>query len=147
MGSPSLLQGIFPTQGSNPGLPRCRQILYQLSHNGSPEAAELNVSGSRSPIGLQIRCKMLARAAVIWKSWRNCFQAHSFGCWLGESFTCQVDLSTEASHTALTAGFPQSEQSGSKRNQTGGHSSSITQLGTYHFCSFLLVRQTCASPM
>ena len=31
----SLLQGIFPTQGSNPGLPHCRQILYQLSHQGS----------------------------------------------------------------------------------------------------------------
>ena len=31
-GSYSLLQGIFPTQGSNPGLPHCRQILYQLSH-------------------------------------------------------------------------------------------------------------------
>ena len=28
--------GISPTQGSNPGLPRCRQILYQLSHKGSP---------------------------------------------------------------------------------------------------------------
>ena len=34
-GSHSLLQGIFPTQGSNPGLPHCRQILYQLSHQGS----------------------------------------------------------------------------------------------------------------
>ena len=31
-GSLSLLQRIFPTQGSNPGLPHCRQILYQLSH-------------------------------------------------------------------------------------------------------------------
>ena len=31
-----LLQGIFPTQGSNPGLPRCRQALYHLSHQGSP---------------------------------------------------------------------------------------------------------------
>ena len=31
-----LLQGIFPTQGLNPGLPHCRQILYQLSHQGSP---------------------------------------------------------------------------------------------------------------
>ena len=29
------LQGIFPTQGSNPGLPHCRSILYQLSHKGS----------------------------------------------------------------------------------------------------------------
>ena len=36
MGDLSLLQGIFPTQGSNPGLPHCRQILYQLSHQGSP---------------------------------------------------------------------------------------------------------------
>ena len=32
----SLLQGIFPTQGSNPGFPHCRWILYQLSHKGSP---------------------------------------------------------------------------------------------------------------
>ena len=30
----SLLQGIFPTQGSNPGFPPCRQILYQLSYQG-----------------------------------------------------------------------------------------------------------------
>ena len=32
----ALLQGIFPTQGSNPGLPRCRQVVYHLSHQGSP---------------------------------------------------------------------------------------------------------------
>ena len=31
----SLLWGIFPTQGSNPGLLHCRQSLYQLSHQGS----------------------------------------------------------------------------------------------------------------
>ena len=31
----ALLQGIFPTQESNPGLPHCRQILYCLSHQGS----------------------------------------------------------------------------------------------------------------
>ena len=37
VGSLSLLQGIFPTQGSNTGLPHCRQILYQLSHKGSPK--------------------------------------------------------------------------------------------------------------
>ena len=36
----SLLQGIFPTQGSNPGLPHCRWILYQLSHQGNPRALE-----------------------------------------------------------------------------------------------------------
>ena len=40
VGSLSLLQGIFPTQGSNPGLPHCRQVLYQLSHKGSPRVLE-----------------------------------------------------------------------------------------------------------
>ena len=36
----SLLQGIFPIQVLNPGLPYCRQILYQLSHRGSPRILE-----------------------------------------------------------------------------------------------------------
>ena len=36
VGTSSLLQGIFPTQGSNPGLPHCRQILHCMSHQGSP---------------------------------------------------------------------------------------------------------------
>ena len=40
VGSLSLLQGIFPTQGSNPGLPRCSRNLYQLSHKGSPRTLE-----------------------------------------------------------------------------------------------------------
>ena len=30
----SLIWGIFPAQGSNPGLPDCRRILYQLNHKG-----------------------------------------------------------------------------------------------------------------
>jgi len=40
VGSLSLLQVIFPTQGSNPGLLHCRQILYQLSHKGSQRTLE-----------------------------------------------------------------------------------------------------------
>ena len=35
MGCHCLLQGIFWTQGSNPGLPHCKQTLYPLSHQGS----------------------------------------------------------------------------------------------------------------
>ena len=35
-----LLQGIFPTQGSNPGLLHCRRILYRLSHQGSPQGVK-----------------------------------------------------------------------------------------------------------
>ena len=49
----SLLQGIFPTQGWNPGLPHCRQILYQVSHKGSKTTLEWVVypfsSGSSQP--------------------------------------------------------------------------------------------------
>ena len=41
----SILQGIFPTQGSNPGLLHCRRILYQLSHKGSPSCCELLSKG------------------------------------------------------------------------------------------------------
>ena len=41
MGSLSLLQAIFPTQGSNSGLPHFRQIPYQLSHKGSPTTGSL----------------------------------------------------------------------------------------------------------
>ena len=36
-GCHALLQGIFPTQGLNPGLPHCRWTLYHLSHQGSPD--------------------------------------------------------------------------------------------------------------
>ena len=34
MGCRTLLQGIFPIQGSNPGLPHCKRILYHLSQPG-----------------------------------------------------------------------------------------------------------------
>ena len=38
VGGLSLLQGIFPTQGLNPGLLHCRRMLYQLSYRGSPNS-------------------------------------------------------------------------------------------------------------
>ena len=52
VGSLSLLQRMFPTQGSNPGLPHCRQILYHLRHQGSPiilEWVAYPFSGGSSP--------------------------------------------------------------------------------------------------
>ena len=54
VGSLSLLQRIFPTQGSNSGLLHCRQILYQLSHKGShntnvSQSVVLRLIGSTSP--------------------------------------------------------------------------------------------------
>ena len=48
VGSLSLRQGIFLTQGSNSVLPRCRRILYQLSHKGSPRILKwVAISSSR----------------------------------------------------------------------------------------------------
>ena len=41
VGYHSLLQGIFLTQGMNPSLRLCRQILYHLSQQGSPRGPEL----------------------------------------------------------------------------------------------------------
>ena len=40
VGSLSFLQGIFPTEGLNPGLLHCRWILSQLNHKGSPRILE-----------------------------------------------------------------------------------------------------------
>ena len=40
VGFHAFLQGIFPTQGSNPDLPHCRRILKHLSHQGSPRILE-----------------------------------------------------------------------------------------------------------
>ena len=39
VGSCTILERIFPTQGSNPVLPQCRQVLRHLSHQGSPRSA------------------------------------------------------------------------------------------------------------
>ena len=51
VGCHSLLQGIFRTQGSNPGVLHCRQILYQLSHQGSPPP---NSQAEASPSALRV---------------------------------------------------------------------------------------------
>ena len=44
-----LLQGIFLTQGLNPGLPHCRQILYRLSHHGNRNSIHYFILPSSSP--------------------------------------------------------------------------------------------------
>ena len=52
VGNHSLLQGIFLSQGSNPGLPHCRQTLYRLNHLAPPKLSGFNLSGflSGSPL-------------------------------------------------------------------------------------------------
>ena len=48
VGSLPLLQGIFPTQETNPGLPHCRQFLYQLSHQGKLKTGSVAARGAGS---------------------------------------------------------------------------------------------------
>ena len=54
MGSLSLLQGILPTQGSNPGLLHCRRILYRLSQQGSPRSLRWRQAALLRPAGLRL---------------------------------------------------------------------------------------------
>ena len=61
VGSHSLFQEIFPTQGSNPGLLHCRRVLYQLSHKGSPKILEwvaypFSSKSSRPRNGTRVSC-------------------------------------------------------------------------------------------
>ena len=83
-GSHSLLQGIFSTQGSNPGLLHCRQILYGLSHQGSPvtQLCFLMIESKHSEFSaqpltesrqndLRIRCMLLGG----WLTWRMVLRA------------------------------------------------------------------------
>jgi len=58
VGSLSLLQGSFPTQGSNPGLSHCRRVLYQLSRRGS--------RGIYSYTGSNISSRPLQKSLLFW---------------------------------------------------------------------------------
>ena len=73
----SPLQGIFPTQRLNPGLLHCRQIVYHLSHEGSPCRWVINKSlfslstGTFSSLNIRVgdfqdtfRCEI--EAHIIW---------------------------------------------------------------------------------
>ena len=71
-GSLSLLQRIFPTQRSNPGLPYCRQILYQLSHKGSPRvnlAAQQKKKRERGFLQTLMYQTMNDRVPPTWAHW------------------------------------------------------------------------------
>ena len=80
VGSLSLLQGIFPTQGSNPDLPHCRWILYQLSHKRSPRILEWVAypfsNGSSQPRN---------------QTWVSCIAGGFFTNWaIREALMCQA---------------------------------------------------------
>ena len=64
LGSLSLLKGIFPTQGLNPGLTHCRQILYQLSHQGSLTFKDLVYRNRASLVAQLVKNPLAMR--MIW---------------------------------------------------------------------------------
>ena len=73
VGRHALLQGIFLTQGWNPGLPHCRQILYHLSHQGSLRILEWvaypftrGISWPRNWTGV---CCISGRFFTSWATW------------------------------------------------------------------------------
>ena len=111
VGSISLLQGIFPTQGSNPGLPHCRRILYQLSHLGSPYyystttvpilwmrtlRLERLSDEPRSQTREQRGCDLNPRTQARVHSLNTAFRAFSYSLssLLNKSKTCQEDMLT-----------------------------------------------------
>ena len=102
VGSLSLIQGIFPTQGSNPGLLYCRQILYQLIHKGSPRILEWVAypfsSGSSWPKN---------RTRVAWVQ-THCLSSHVVARWPQASYLtslCPISSSEEWAPNIFT--FPE----------------------------------------
>ena len=57
VGSHFLLQGLSPTQESNPGTPHCRQVLYFLSHEGNPNESILPHKNLHVNVYRSIVCK------------------------------------------------------------------------------------------
>ena len=70
VGSHVLLQGICLTQGSSPGLLRCMQILYHLSHQGSPQSS--GVALKTGPFLSTLAAAAAAAAAAAVKSLQSC---------------------------------------------------------------------------
>ena len=93
VGGLSLLQGIFPTQGSNAGLPHFRQILYQLSHQESSRILEWsanpfssgsswrrNQTGVSCTAGDALPTELSGKSKRIYSysiKWRQCLQVKS----------------------------------------------------------------------
>ena len=67
----ALLQGIFPTQRCNPGLLYWRQILYQLSHQGSPKGvltrSDLTSVSKRGKFVRKKNCKWIESEFLQWR--------------------------------------------------------------------------------
>ena len=70
VGCHAILEGVFPTQGSNPGLPHCRQIVYHLNHQGSPRIQKwVAYAFSRESLQLRDWTQVSHIAGRLFTSW------------------------------------------------------------------------------
>ena len=85
----SFSRGIFPTQGSNPGLPHCRETLYHLSHQGSPKTLPSKIKIADGNIYSQDKLdlyfyfileSLYKKKSKIKKKDQNDDQLEKFGC-------------------------------------------------------------------
>ena len=119
VGCHALLQGIFPTQGLNPGLPRCRSVvLYSLSHQGSPRILEWVAypfsRGSSQPRswtgvsciagGFFTSWAVLLRAALIEQLWWSSIKLF-FWCRSEKLLKNKNDQATSSEADALCLGW------------------------------------------
>ena len=90
VGCHALLQGIFPTQGSNPGLPPCRCILYRLSYQESPRLKCIFINQNRNHYNKFVHfCRAYKSVLqLLMNSWK----AFSASCWLWKCFPCKMLL-------------------------------------------------------
>ena len=96
MGRVSLLQGIFPIQGSNPGIPHCRWILYQLSHKWSPRILKwVAYPFSSRPSQPRNRTGVSCIAGRFFTNWAT-----------GESPTTRETTAIRSPHTATREQLP-----------------------------------------
>ena len=109
VGSFSLLQEIFPTQVLNPGPPHGRQILYQLSYQGSPSEEELKnllmkVKEESEKVGLKLIQKSKIMASGPITSWQidgeTMETVRDFTFW-GSKITADGDCSHEVKRCLL----------------------------------------------
>ena len=93
----ALLQGVFPTQGSNSGFLHCRQILYHLSHQGSPKVnvmtSNLRYWGKAASLKFYISKNLskTRRKLTIFSDFKNCWEDSSLAGlhkdkWTGNPF-------------------------------------------------------------
>ena len=87
VGSLSLLQGTFLTQGSNPGLPHYRQILYQLSYQGSHLPPNKSGKTKKKAPGIHFYCSIVANLKET--------EINHFYVFLLDSFTGLVNILTD----------------------------------------------------